>query len=117
MVVLVRVRFRLNKKGIAACAVGPELRDAVHDIAATALPFAELFSPVGRTGEYARSWEIVDTIVDDIGDPPMPRVAAQLANTSDHAILVELGNGTPDGTEHRVLRHVLDVIDTLGRNP
>jgi hypothetical protein len=110
------VRFRLDKQGIAACAVGPELRHAVHDIAATALPFAELFSPV-QTGEYARSWEIVDTIVDDIGKPPMPRVAAQLANTSDHAILVEVGNGTPNGTEHRVLRHVLDVIDALGRNP
>lgn len=115
--VRVHVRFVLDKKGIAACAVGPELRDAVHDIAAVALPFAELFSPVGRTGEYARSWEIVDTIVDDIGKPPMPRGAAQLANTSDHAILVELGNGRPDATEHRVLRNVLDVIDALGRNP
>lgn len=107
------VRFVLDKEGIAACAVGPELRHAVHDIAATALPFAELFSPVGESGEYVRSWEIVDTVVTDIGEPPMARVAAQLANTADHAIIVEVG--TPTSSAHRVLAHVLDVIDALGR--
>ncbi|MEU7905312.1 hypothetical protein [Actinoplanes sp. NPDC049118] len=108
----VRVRFVLDKKGIAACAVGPELRHAVHDIAATALPYAEFISP-RDTGDYERSWEIVDTIVTDIGRPPMARVTAQLANTSDHAILVEVGTPTVD--PHRVLAKVLDWIDVLGR--
>ncbi|HEX8632239.1 MAG TPA: hypothetical protein VF755_29120 [Catenuloplanes sp.] len=109
----VRVRFVLDKAGIAACAVGPELRDAVHDVAASALPYAELISPTD-SGEYLRSWEVVDTVVTDVGDPPMPRVAAQLANTAEHAILVEVG--TPNSPAHRVLSKTLDWIDTLGRS-
>ena len=109
----VRVRFVLDRKGIAACAVGPELRAAVHDIAASALPYAELISPVD-TGDYATSWEVVDTIVTDIGHPPMARVAAQLTNTSDHAVLVEVD--TPNSPGHRVLARVLDWIDVLGRS-
>lgn len=110
------VRFKLNKRGIAACAVGPELRDAVHDIAASALPYAELISP-RDTGEYSTSWEVVDTIVTDIGHPlKMPRAAAHLANTSEHAILVEVGNGSPASDPHRVLSKVLDWIDVLGRS-
>jgi hypothetical protein len=109
------VRFKLDRDGIAACAIGPELRRAVHAIAAAALPYAELISPID-TGDYERSWEIVDTIVTDIGDPEkMPRVAAQLANTSDHAILVEVG--TPTSDPHRVLSKVLDWIEVLGRAP
>lgn len=113
MVTQVRVRFVLNKKGLAECAVGPELRDAVHDIAAAALPYAELISPV-HTGDYATSWEVVDTIVADIGTPPMARVAAQLANTSGHAVLVEVD--TPNSPGQHVLSRVLDWIDELGRS-
>jgi len=110
----VHVRFVPDKKGIAACAVGPELRHAVHDIAASAMPYAELISPVD-TGDYATSWEVVDTIVTDITPVyPMARVAAQLTNTSEHAVLVEVD--TPNSPGHWVLSRVLDWIDVLGRS-
>jgi len=113
MVTRVSVRFVLDRAGIAACAVGPELRDAVHAIAASALPYAEMISPVD-TGDYATSWEVVDTIVADIGHPAMPRVAAQLANTSGHAVLVEVD--TPNSPGRHILSRVLDWIDVLGRS-
>lgn len=107
------VRFVLNRKGIAACAVGPELKQAVHDIAEhRAKPFAEAISEQFRdTGEYAESFEVNDTFTHEIGKPPMLRVAAELANTSGHALIVEVGTAATNGVGHRVLRNTLEHLD------
>jgi hypothetical protein len=108
------VRFVLNRKGIAACAVGPELKQAVHDIAEhRAKPFAEAISEQFRdTGEYAESFTVNDTVTAEITRRwPMLRAAAELANTSGHALIVEVGTAATNGAGHRVLRKTLQHLD------
>lgn len=105
-------RFKLNKKGIAACAVGDELADAVSDIAHKAIGYAQLISPDDST-EYQRSFRVHVHIVPDITyrvrGEPMARWSAEIANNAHSAIIVEVGaQNTPD---YRVLGRTLEWIE------
>jgi hypothetical protein len=85
-------------------ATGPELTTAVTAIAEKGRAFAESIAP-RRTGDYAASFEVNQTTETFRG---RTRVAAQLANTSDHALLVELADG------HRVMGRTLDFLNGTG---
>jgi hypothetical protein len=87
-----------------AIANGAEIRAALNSIAAKGQSFAESISP-RRTGDYQTHWEIHQAEVPFGG---RPRAAVELANTSDHAILVELVDG------HRVLGRTLDYLNGSG---
>jgi hypothetical protein len=102
------VRFELDRRGIAEIAVGPELRDAVNDIVETrARPYAISISEAfRRTGQYIASFEVNATHVVLPPEYPMRRVAAELANTSDHALLVEVGS--ENNRAHHVMRRTLE---------
>jgi hypothetical protein len=116
MAKVVLTRFNLNRKGIAAIAVSREVRAAVHDVAENkAKPFAISISPRSRARHkhYADSFHVEDTIVADIGAPPMARVASRLVNTAPQAIIVEKGaDRTP---AHRVLGRTLEQLAALGK--
>ncbi len=116
-----RVRFRLSRKGMAACAVGPELKAAVHDVAVTkAMPFAIAISPRSRAKHrhYADCFKVEDTFDDRLGNPDRirVRVAANLVNTSPKATAVEVGaevqlhGQTYQTPAHWVLRHTLEFL-------
>lgn len=122
----VTVQFRLDRKGIAACAVGDDLRDAVYKVAAhKAMPYAISISP--RSGNddeghqhYQDSFRVEMVLTgaaapESIGRPPMLRVGARLVNVARHASAVEWGNKvSPRG--HRVLGKTLDMLHGLGKD-
>lgn len=116
MATVVLTRFKMNRKGIAAIAVGREIRAAVHDVAENkAKPYAISISPRSRAKHkhYADSFEVDDTIVTHIGAPPMVRAASRLVNTTRQAIIVEVGaDKTP---AHRVLGRTLDFLAAEGK--
>ncbi len=103
----VTARFELDRKGIAACAMGPELRTVVLTFAgAEAKPYAVSISPRSdrEHKHYADSFTVVPGAVMIRG---MRRVAAHLINDAPHAAAVEWGNAkTPNG--HRVLGRTID---------
>lgn len=106
----VTVVYQTNRAGIAECAVGPELRHAVGDIAERrARPYAISISPV-ETGEYVSSWRVENDHYTTIRD--MRRVAAWLVNFSDHAVYVEVGTGT--NPAHHVLSKTLGYLNASG---
>lgn len=116
-----RVRFRPSRTGLAACAVGPELKVAVRDVAATkAKPFAIAISPRSRKQHrhYADSFDVEDTLDDRLGHPDRirVRVAARLVNTVGHATAVEVGatvevrGRTYEIPGHWVLRRTLEYL-------
>lgn len=116
----VTVDFELNMKGIARCALGPELKAACHNIVATrALPYAVSISPrsTRKHPHYQDQFHTEDTTGiprTRYGDLAMRRAITRLANLSAHAILVEVGptGDTTDG--HRVLRKTLEYLNTTG---
>lgn len=84
------LKFTLNKKNVAARAIGPEVRSMVHKAAQDAKEIAQSIAPVD-SGEYKSSFAIRTSIVLGIGDPPMARIGARLSNDSPHALIVEKG--------------------------
>jgi hypothetical protein len=117
------VSYEPDKAGIAACAVGPRLAEAVLDLAAKkAMPYAIRISPrskrpAAEEGDghrhYQDSFFVEPGTVHDIGKPPMVRVAARLLNTSAQATIVEVGSKR--SRAYRVLRRTLDHLN--GVNP
>ncbi len=113
----VHVVFKPDKKGIAAVAVGPELRKACHDLVEhKAKPYAVAISPIGdpgdrrgpyTPGDYISSWVVLDTFTVIAA---MRRVATQLWNMSPHAAAVEWGNDQV-GDGHHVLGETLDFLN------
>lgn len=101
----VKADFELDRKGIAVYAIGPELREACHDLAEhKAKPYAMSISPID-SGDYVGSFEVRDqfTTINRLR-----RVAARLYNTSRHAAIVEFGNSRSPA------RHVLaETVDYL----
>lgn len=114
----VNVEFEMDPKGIAACAVGPQLRDACHDVVVTrALPYAYGISPRSSQHEhrhYQDSFKVEDVLTgiapDSIGEPPMLRVGTRLLNVARHAAVVEFGRKGSRG--YRVLGRTLDHLNT-----
>lgn len=116
----VNVNFELDRKGIAKCAVGPDLRDACHDIIVNrALPYALSIAPRSSNNEpghqhYADHFEVDDTTT---GLPPeaitarwpMLRVASRLVNQVRHAVFVEFGGQHENG--HQVMTRTLEHLN------
>lgn len=110
----VRVSFDMDYSGIAKVAVGPELKAVCHHIVAVkALPYAKSISPRSRAKHphYQDMFEVEDLLVEEIGKPPMVRVGTRLVNTSEHAIIVEVG--TKKVPKHRVLGKTLAALAAL----
>lgn len=103
-----------DKPGLAKCAVGPELHHAVSEIVHGAIAFAELIAPDDST-EYQRSFftdvKVVPDIPYRVHGEPMARWSGRVGNSSDHAIIVEVGgNHTHD---HRIMRRTLQWIEMV----
>lgn len=119
----VTVTFEADKKGLAKCAVGKELRAACHQIVElVALPYAISISPRSSRDDhihYQDQFAVQDTWTgitpESIGRPPMLRVATRLVNFAPHAAAVEWGNQKTGGTGRHVLRKTLQHIQRMGR--
>jgi hypothetical protein len=110
----VQVYFELDRPGIAAIAMGPQLAAAVIDLATTkALPYAIEASP--RSAEHHRHYQDSFVVVPGTAwIAAMKRVAARLVNTSDHAAAVEWGSQRTGFEGHHVLGHTLDYLNSFG---
>lgn len=105
--------FELNRKEIARCAVGPELRASCNEVVIRrALPFAVSIAPLSDRDHphYKGLFAVVDVKTglppEPIGKPfPMLRWATRLYNLARHATIVEVGDGRRGG--HRVLTRTL----------
>jgi len=108
------VEYVPSRRGWQAMANGPEAFHAVTDAAETAKAWCEADAQTFReTGEYAGSFEVVPSVLIDIGN--RPRAAALLRNTSKHAAAVEWGNEQTNGNGHRVLGRMLDALTVRRR--
>jgi hypothetical protein len=116
--VSVTAYYQPDRRSIARCAVGPELTEAVTDIAeGRAKPYAIGISPRDTT-HYAHSFE-VNLVYLALGYPfLMTRVAAELANTDPGASGIEWGQkyrnrtgGFRTQAGHHVLRKTLIMLD------
>ncbi len=112
----VTVEFDVDsyKRGIARCAVGPELRGVVDAIAHTAELYAKSISPRSRRQHqhYQDSFRHQRTTVVLPPRWPMRRVCARLWNVAPHAAAVEWG-GAHNPTGHRVLGKTLERLEHL----
>jgi hypothetical protein len=108
----VTVDFQPDWPGIARCAQGPELKEACTSIAEhRAKPYAIRISPRSndnRPGhQHYQDSFVVKTGTTVINE--MRRVAARLWNMSDHAVIVEFGNGAVPA--YRVLGRTLNYLN------
>lgn len=107
------VSFDMDRKGIAALAMGPELEAAVIHLAEhTAKPYAISLSPRSRENTEEHFQDSFDVVVGTRTIRQLRRVAAFLINGSPHAAAVEWGNSHTEA--HRVLGRTLDHLRTLG---
>jgi hypothetical protein len=105
------VDFQMDRKGMARCAMGPELADAVHSVVEDrAMPYAIGISPVSDRN-HEHYVEAFSTIMGTATIRSLRRVAALLINSSPHAAAVEWGNARTDGKGHRVLGRTLDHLN------
>ncbi len=121
----VTIQFELDRAGIARCAVGRDLAEAVMQVVnRRARPYAIAISPRSDRDEdddarphYQDSFdtELVLTGVspEAIGKPPMLRVGGRLVNKAPHAAAVEWGRRGFRG--HRVLGKTLDHLHGISR--
>jgi hypothetical protein len=111
--------FEMNYPGIVRYAVqSHDLADAIEGLAHAGKAYAETQSPRDNasTGpHYADSWITAGYIETRVGVPPFPRGAYTLANTSDHAIDVEFGNGRDSDNGYRIFPKVIDYLRAYGR--
>lgn len=117
----VTVEFELNRRGIARCAVGPELKAACHGVVETrALPYAVSISPRSsrRHQHYQDSFRVDDdtwTPKARMPDWHMRRVVTRLVNTSPQAILVEVGPEQGNDRGFHVLGKTLAFLAATGK--
>lgn len=107
----VRAYYEPDRRSMARCAVGPEVHEAVHDIAENiAKPYAVGISP-RRTGDYAKSFEVSTTYI-AMGFPELlTRVVARLVNTDAGAAAIEYGRKTSKGQKGaHVLGQTLEML-------
>ncbi len=110
----VKVFFKYNYQGMAACAIGPELSGSVMEVVRIrAKRFAESIAPRSdrQHRHYADSFgvELTQTGLppDKIGIPPMLRACGRLFNYAPHAAAVEFGNQRNSRGQH-ILRRTLE---------
>lgn len=94
------VRYTPNRSGFAQLMIGPEVRAAITEAAKAAESRAvALTTPITETGQYARSFAVVqDGTVVLFGSP---RASVLLINTAPYAAVVEWGHRGHKG--HRIL--------------
>lgn len=99
------VDYKPDHKGIAQLLVSPEMHRLVTAAANEGKRYAESISPDAEPyGEgYIASFEVQSGLVEKVAGSR--RAVARLANTSDHATLVEYANGA------RVLGRTVDHIE------
>lgn len=98
-----KAEFEMDRRGIAAIAMGHELSDACYSLVLEhAMPHAIRIAPRGSTLDYVSSFRADRTTTVIAG---MRRQAARLWNVSDHAAAVEWTNDT------RVLGRTLDHLN------
>lgn len=110
--------FIINHQGFAEMAVGPEISEAVLDIANKAKAIAEGFSTTFVvSGDYIEKFEPYLEIKElpAAGASPAHRAACGiLENFSEHAVGVEYGfrgrSDAPTGKAHRVLGRTLAAL-------
>jgi hypothetical protein len=103
--------FTPNSDGFKQLAISDGVRDVLKQVADKGKDIAiGLAQDFRVTGDYADSFEVVETTIAWEGEYPGPRAAAQLINTSDHAAAVEWGN-EHDHKPHHVLARTLDALD------
>lgn len=108
-----RSKYHGRYSGIGAMLQRPWIQAKCVSVAERAKGIAEGRSP-RETGEYSRSFKVVPIMknVPFRGKPRM-RASARLLNTSDHASIVEHGNGrTP---RYAVLSKTIDDLKAAHR--
>lgn len=118
------IRFDLNRSGIVHYAMtSSHLGTALENLVSATKRYAELISPYDRDRDrrtpgdlkgphYKDSWRTTPYIERHAGDPPFPRQAQLLQNTSPHARIVEFGNGKGDHPYgHRVFADLFDFLE------
>lgn len=105
------VRYRHDYSGLRTLAVGAEMHQHLIDVAFEAKAFAVSISPDAPPyGEgYITAFE-VDGVHTERHNG-LRRAMAYLRNTSEHAVFVELGNGTGKARGHHVLSRTADWIE------
>ncbi len=113
------VHYDPDKKGMARCAVGKELKGELLKLAGEAMKYAVSISPPRSRSKnkqkvhYRDSFVLRRGLVHDIGHPPMIRAAVRLMNLSPQAKIVEVG--TERSPKYEVLQKTLDHLN--GANP
>lgn len=109
--------FDMNYPGVVKYALtSDDLGDALENLADASKAWAEGVSPrSNRPGtaadpHYADSWVTEPYIETHVGDPPFPRGAYTLANTSPHAVHVEYGTGRGGDDGHRIFARLIDFM-------
>lgn len=113
----VKVEYDIDsyKRGMARCALGPELTAAVVVIAERGKGYAVGISPrsTRQHQHYQDSFTVIlgtETLPDRF---PMKRVCARLWNLAPQAAAVEWGNAQTNGDGHQVLRKTLAHLEHL----
>lgn len=107
--------FTPNSAGFLELAVSDGMRSMLKQKATRGIEIAAALSEDFRSDRdhphYADSFEVQETTVETTGQYPGPRAAANIANTSNHAVDVEYGRGnrhdSPATEGHRVLARTL----------
>jgi hypothetical protein len=108
------VDFQMDRKGIARCAMGPELGAAVLDVCErVAKPYAISISPASSEA-HEHYVQAFDVALGTATIRSLRRVAGLLLNFSDHAAAVEWGNSSSGGKGHHVLGRTLSHLSGLG---
>lgn len=102
------IRYRPNRKGIAALLVSPEMQDMIKDVAEAGMEYAKSISPdAAPYGEgYINSFEVESGLVEKVAGSK--RATSKIKNTAPHAAAVEWKHG------HRVLGRTADWIEGTG---
>lgn len=83
-----QAQYRPDNKGMAQLATSRGIQDAMVAAGRRGQSFAESIAPVGRTGVYSSSFQVLPATT-VAGRPRGPRAAARLENYARHAIVVE----------------------------
>lgn len=113
----VKVEYDIDsyKRGIARCALGPELGAAVVLIAERAKGYAMGISPrsTRQHQHYQDSFTVIPGTTTLPLRFPMKRVCARLWNLAPQAAVVEWGNAKTNGDGHRVLTKTLAHLEHI----
>lgn len=101
---MANVKITMNREGMLRLAQSPQVGQVALQAATRGKAHAEQIAPRGETGEYARSFEVEQKMVDvRVKGGVERRAGAVLRNTAPHSLPVE--------GSHAVLRRTVDSIE------